>query len=294
MSTLKTLKNRRESVKSTKKITLAMKMVAGAKLRRAQERVEAVRPYAHLMERMLTDLAGRVQALESPQLLLTGTGQEKTYLVVVATSNRGLCGGFNSSITRHVRKKIEQLESQGLTVKLLCVGTKGRDILKREFSHLMVEEQVILPATGLRYDDAEEITSLLCQMYEAGGFDHCLIVYNSFISAMTQEVTEQRLIPLKIDTSQQTGVVSGEAVYEYEPSEAGVLSEILPRNLAIQVYTALLENAASEQGARMTAMDNATRNAEDMIKSLALTYNRMRQAHITKELIEIISGAEAI
>ncbi len=293
MSTLKTLKNRRESVKSTKKITLAMKMVAGAKLRRAQERVEAVRPYAHLMERMLTDLASRVQALETPQPLLTGTGQEKTYLIVVATSNRGLCGGFNSSITRHVRKKIEHLQGQGLTVKLLCVGTKGRDILKREFIHLMLQDQVILPAAGLRYGDAEEITSLLCQMYEAGEFDRCLIVYNSFISAMTQEVTVQQLIPLKVETVQKE-TSSDEAIYEYEPSEAGVLSEILPRNLAIQVYTALLENGASEQGARMTAMDNATRNAEDMIKSLALTYNRMRQAHITKELIEIISGAEAI
>jgi len=290
MTTLKALRDRRKSVLSTQKITLAMKMVAGAKLRRAQEHVEAGRPYAKLMNEMLQDLAANAKALESPHPLLTGTGQTNTHLIVVATSDRGLCGPFNSSIVRYARKLIASSEEQGQTVKLVCVGRKGKDMLQREYGHLIIESFTEIGFPRLRFKDAQHISESLLKMFEDGLFDVCTLIYNHFKSAITQEVTTNQIIPVKVEAS--TNILSG--IYEYEPQEEEILSQLLPHNLAVQVYNSLLENAASEQGARMTAMDSASRNAGEMIKKLTLTYNRTRQAIITRELIEIISGAEAL
>lgn len=295
MATLKQIRDRRKSVQSTRKITIAMKMVAGAKLRRAQEQVESGRPYAELMQRMLQDLARDSNAFESPQPLLSGTGSDLKYLVIVATSDRGLCGAFNSSIVRQARRTIAELKADGKEVSLICIGRKARDQLKREYESLIVETFTEVGQKRLRFSDAQKICDSLIARFKDGQFDACHVVYNKFVSAMTQTVTVKQLIPLKIEiTEEQTPHTETRAVYEYEPSEDAILTDLLPQNLAIQVFNVLLENAASEQGARMTAMDNASRNAADMIKKLELTYNRMRQAHITKELIEIISGAEAL
>lgn len=298
MTTLKAIKNRKKSVQSTRKITLAMKMVAGAKLRRAEEHVRSARPYAHLMERMLVDLSQKVQALESPQPLLTGTGEAKVHLVLVASSDRGLCGGFNANIVRNAKKVITELQQEGQEVKLFVVGRKANEMLKAEYGHLVIHTMTELGIPRLRYSHAQEVAAELLKRFDAGEFDHCTMVYNKYISAMTQEVTGKQVIPLKLNAiTEETAVEEAnalQAIYEYEPSEEAILSELLPRNLAVQIFISLLENAASEQGARMTAMDNASRNAEDMIKKLELTYNRTRQAQITRELIEIISGAEAI
>jgi F-type H+-transporting ATPase subunit gamma len=295
MTTLKTLRIRRKSVQSTKKITLAMKMVAGAKLRRAQERVEAGRPYARLMNQILRDLATNAQALETPQPLLIGTGKSDVHLIVVATSDRGLCGPFNSSILRQARRMISWSESQGQTVILLSVGRKGKDVLSREYGSLLLESFTEIGHPRLHFSDAQQIADSLLKMFEDGVFDICTLVYNHFKSAITQEVIAQQIIPLKTDSSNSL-LSKGQtlSLYEYEPDEGKILSELLPQNIAVQVYNALLENAASEQGARMTAMDNASRNADDIIQKLTLEYNRTRQTHITRELIEIISGAEAL
>lgn len=297
MTTLKAIKTRKKSVQSTKKITMAMKMVAGAKLRRCEEQVQASRPYAHLMRRMLQDLSGKIQALETPQPLLTGTGQNKVHLLLVATSDRGLCGGFNANIVRYTKKFIKRLQDEGQEVKILCVGRKANEMLRAEYGNLIIHKITELGLPRLRYSHAQEVSAELIRRFEEGEFDVCTIVYNSYISAMTQKVTEDQLIPLQLpesngETSEEAKKL--EAIYEYEPSEEAILTELLPSNLAVQIFLALLENAASEQGARMTAMDNASRNADEMIKKLELTYNRTRQAQITKELIEIISGAEAI
>lgn len=296
MATLKTLRDRRKSVQSTQKITLAMKMVAGAKLRRAQEHVEAGRPYAHQMRQILRDLAVSAQALESPQPLLTGTGKTDTHLILVATSDRGLCGPFNSSIVRFTRKLISSSQDGGQVVKLFCIGRKGKDILSREFGPLIVESFTEIGFPRLRFHDAQYIADSVLQMYEDGLFDICTIVYNHFKSAISQEVTTQQIIPVKVEPLEKktTDVQTVKAIYEYEPDEEIILGKLLPQNVAVQIYDALLENAASEQGARMTAMDSASRNAGDIIRKLTLTYNRTRQAHITRELIEIISGAEAL
>jgi F-type H+-transporting ATPase subunit gamma len=295
MATLKTLRDRRKSVLSTQKITMAMKMVAGAKLRRAQEQVEASRPYAYRMREMLRDLAENTQALESPQPLLTGTGKTDTHLIVVATSDRGLCGPFNSSLIRQSRKLISSFQGQGQRVKLFCVGRKGKEVLSREHKDLIVESFTEVGHPRLRFSDAQRIADSLLNMYEDGLFDMCTIIFNHFKSAMTQEVTTQQLIPVRIDSPEKNLSSSPlKAIYEYEPSEDIILDQLLPQNISVQVYNALLENAASEQGARMTAMDSASRNAGDMIRKLTLAYNRTRQAHITRELIEIISGAEAL
>ncbi len=296
MTTLKTLRDRRKSVQSTQKITLAMKMVAGAKLRRAQERVEAGRPYARLMRQILRDLAASVQALESPHPLLTGTGKADTHLILVATSDRGLCGPFNSSTLRYTRKLIASFQAEGQTVKLLCVGRKGKDMLSREYGSLIVESFTEVGVPRLHFPEAQRIADSLLQMYKDGLFDVCTIVYNHFKSVISQEVTTQQIIPVKLDPleSLSTDVKTQKAIFEYEPSEEAILTQLLPQNVAVQIYDALLENAASEQGARMTAMDSASRNAGDIIRKLTLTYNRTRQAQITRELIEIISGAEAL
>ncbi|MEB3702648.1 ATP synthase F1 complex subunit gamma [Candidatus Bealeia paramacronuclearis] len=296
MATLKQIRDRKKTVQSTRKITIAMKMVAGAKLRRAQEQVEAGRPYAKLMQRMLEDLAKDANAFETPQPLLSGTGKSEKYLLIVATSDRGLCGAFNSSIVRQARREISTLRSDGKDVSIICIGRKGRDLLKRDYGSLIIETFTEIGQKRIRFSDAQKICDSIIGRFQDGQFDVCQVVYNQFVTAMTQKVTAQQLIPLKIENTsseaQDTSVLR--AVYEYEPNEDVILNQLLPQNLAIQIFNILLENAASEQGARMTAMDNASRNAADMIKKLELTYNRMRQAHITKELIEIISGAEAL
>lgn len=291
MPSLKDLKNRIKSVKSTQKITKAMKMVAAAKLRRAREQAEAARPYSEAMEHMLASLASGVpEGMQGPRLL-SGTGKKDVHLIIVATSDRGLCGAFNSSIVRATRRKVREMEAEGKQVKLLCVGRKGYEQLNSEFGKQIIGKLEV-KSRKLGYSDAEHVAKEITQHFEAGQFDVAHIVYNTFKSAISQVVTFQQLIPLAV-TEKKTETYGG-AIYEYEPEEDAILAELLPRNLAVQTYRALLENSASEQGARMTAMDNATRNAGDMIKKLNLKYNRTRQAAITKELIEIISGAEAV
>lgn len=304
MPNLKDLKVRIDSVKSTRKITSAMKMVAAAKLRRAQEQAEASRPYAQRMERMLGSLAAAAAGQAGAPKLLAGTGKDDTHLVVVATADRGLCGGFNSSIVREARRLIRRLTSDGKTVKIICVGRKGRDQLRRDFGSMIVEtvEDVAKPA--LTFDKASAIGERIVAMFEAGEFDVCTLIYAEFRSAISQIVTPQQLIPFappkskdkKKDGDDEGADQSGlnGAVYEYEPGEEEILSALLPTNISVQIFKGLLENAASEHGARMTAMDNATRNAGDMINNLTLVYNRTRQAAITGELIEIISAKEAM
>jgi F-type H+-transporting ATPase subunit gamma len=294
MPSLKQYRTRIASVKSTQKITSAMKMVAAAKLRRAQEKAEAARPYAERMSRMLGSLAGSLSGGAGAPALLAGTGRSEVHLVVVATSDRGLCGAFNSSIVRGARTHVRQLLSEGKQVRIFCVGRKGRDQLRRDFAKLIVGSMEDVGRRSLSFADAQRITDRILQMFAAGEFDVCSLFYARFRSAITQIVTRQQLIPFAIEGGAGEATAAGGAVYEYEPDEEQILAELLPRNLSVQVFRALLENNASEQGARMTAMDNATRNAGDMIKRLTLSYNRQRQASITKELIEIISGAEAV
>jgi len=275
-----------------------MKMVAAAKLRRAQEQAEAARPYAERMERMLSSLAAASAGREGAPELLAGNGRDQVHLLIVGTSDRGLCGGFNSNIVREVRRRITALRGDGKTVKLLCVGRKGRDQLRRDFGDDIIDTIEDVARPRLRFESADAIAKRAAQMFEAGEFDVCTIYYARFQSAISQIVTAQQLIPFmsteKNDAEAAEPGGDSLAVYEYEPSEEEILAALLPRNLAVQVYRALLENSASEHGARMTAMDSATRNAGDMIDNLTLTYNRTRQAVITSELIEIISGAEAI
>ena len=303
MPSLKDLRNRIGSVKSTQKITSAMKMVAASKLRRAQEQAEAGRPYAERMEKVLGSLAAAVASTGTGPKLMTGSGADDVHMLVVVTSDRGLCGGFNGSITRETRRRIRELRDIGKTVKLFCVGRKGRDNLRRDFADLIVEDVIDVGKPKLGFADANAIGNRLIEMFEAGEFDVCTVIYNRFQSAISQIVTAQQLVPLAAASNGDNGeeeaeaapaTVFGGAVYEFEPDEEAILASLLPRNLCVQMYRSLLESAASEQGARMTAMDNATRNAGDMINNLTLVYNRSRQAHITKELIEIISGAEAL
>ena len=304
MPSLKSLRTRIASVKSTRKITSAMKMVSAAKLRRAQDQAQAARPYAERMERMLGSLAASFAGGEGGPALLAGTGKAQTYLIVAMSSDRGLCGGFNGAIARFVRNKARKLIADGKTVKILCVGRKARDILKRDMEKIIVGtiDDIGRPTLGFRH--AEKVAHRVTQMYDAGEFDVCSVVYNRFKSAISQIVTDQQLIPFAPPPPAEPArgetpkpMASGgdsQAIYEYEPDESEILADLLPRNLSVQIYRALLESNASEHGARMTAMDNATRNAGDMINRLTLNYNRTRQAIITKELIEIISGAEAV
>lgn len=299
MPSLKDLKNRIKSVKNTQKITKAMKMVAAAKLRRAREQAEAARPYAVALEKMVRSLASSVPEGADGPKLLSGTGKAQTHLLIVATSDRGLCGGFNSTIVRATRRKIRELKAEGKQVKLLFVGRKGYEQLHLEFSTLMVGKLDVLKKK-MTYADAEIVVADVLSRLDKGEFDVATIVYNKFKSAISQEVTWQQLVPLAGIGYQVSGIGSDprppmpDTCYDYEPEEHEILADLLPKNLGVQIYKALLENSASEQGARMTAMDNATRNAGDMIKKLNLKYNRTRQAAITKELIEIISGAEAV
>jgi F-type H+-transporting ATPase subunit gamma len=291
MPSLKSLRVRINSVKSTQKITKAMKMVAASKLRRAQEAVEAGRPYAERMERMLASLASGLAGDGAPRLV-AGTGSDQVQLLVVATAERGLCGAFNSSIVRLARRRIQELLSQGKTVKVLCIGKKGRDQLRRDYANLIIDTIDLSKVRRLGFGDAGPIGDRILAMFEAGEFDVATIFFNKFRSVISQIPTAQQLIPASLPEGGAPDL--GGAIYEFEPGEEEILAELLPRNLKIQIYKALLENAASEQGARMSAMDNATRNAGEMINKLTLVYNRQRQAIITKELIEIISGAQAV
>ena len=293
MPSLKDLKVRINSVKSTRKITKAMQMVAAAKLRRAQEAAEASRPYAARMTTVLSNIAtGNRDNPEAPQLL-RGTGDDKRQLLVVCTAERGLCGGFNSSIVRRAKLDINRLVGEGKDVSILCVGRKGREQLKREYSHLFVENQIAFEGVKkMSYAQAEQVASRVLGSFAEGEYDVITLYYSEFESVLTQVPTALQVIPATIDTVEEgAGSTSS---YEYEPDETALLAELLPKNITVQIYRALLENAASEQGARMSAMDNATRNAGDMVEKLTLQYNRSRQAAITSELIEIISGAEAL
>ncbi|MEX6724455.1 F0F1 ATP synthase subunit gamma [Parapedomonas caeni] len=292
MPSLKSLKTRIGSVKNTQKITKAMKMVAAAKLRRAQEAAEAARPYAERMASVLTSLSAKADRGASAPRLLVGTGKDDVHLVVVATSERGLCGGFNTNIVRGARAKIDSLIRQGKTVKILCVGKKGRAVLRRLYGDAVIDTIDLSHVRRLAFADAQPIAERVIAMFNAGEFDVAWLFFAKFQSALVQITTGQQLIPAPLAEADAAG--AGGSVVEYEPSENAILETLLPRNIAVQMFRALLENAASEQGSRMTAMDNATRNAGDMINKLTLTYNRQRQAVITKELIEIISGAEAL
>ena len=298
MANLKELKTRISSVKSTQKITSAMKMVAASRLKRAQEAAEAARPYAERMERMMTSLLDNPGSLEGAGKLLSGTGSDETHLIVVVTSDRGLCGGFNANISRETRNRLLALTGENKNAKILCVGRKGREQLKTEFKNAIVDTYEGIGKAGVQFEEAQGVAVKIIEMFEAGEFDVCTIIYNKFISAITQEVTPRQIIPVQLadeDDEAETAVETGpSAIYEFEPSEEEILAKLLPSNLNVQVFRALLESSASEHGARMSAMDNATRNAGEMIDDLSITYNRTRQAKITSELIEIISGAEAL
>jgi F-type H+-transporting ATPase subunit gamma len=294
MPSLKDLKNRIKSIKSTQKITKAQKVVAASKLKRAQDQAVAARPYSQAMERLLSSLAASMTEGAQAPKLMSGTGKDHTHLIIVATGDRGLCGAFNSSIVRATKRKVRELTAQDKTVKLYFIGRKGFEQMRSEFGSMIVGQHANLPRK-LHYGYADEVVRFIMGQFEEGSFDACHIVYNQFKSAISQAVTFQQLIPLALsNTTQSVDLTSTQGYYEYEPEEEEILADLLPRNLGVQIYKSLLENAASEQGARMTAMDNATRNAGDMIKKLNLKYNRTRQAAITKELIEIISGAEAV
>jgi F-type H+-transporting ATPase subunit gamma len=294
MATLKELRNRIRSIRSTQKITSAQKMVAASRLRRAQEQAEAARPYAERMNRMLASLAASLRGQLNAAPLLAGTGKDEVHLLLVATSDRGLAGGFNASIVREIRRTIRELEGQGKAVKLLTLGRKGRDALRRDHGKRIVESRIELGRPRLRFEEAHAIAEALLKLFAEGQFDRCTLVYNHFRSAISQVVTKQQLIPFAPPAANDNKEEATRGVYEFEPEEEEILKALLPRNLAVQIYTALLDSVASEWGARMTAMDNATRNAGDILNDLNITYNRTRQAAITKELIEIISGAEAL
>ena len=292
MASLKELRNRIASVQATQKITRAMQMVAASKLRRAQEAAEAARPYADRMSAVLANLAAGVADQEGAPRLLAGTGADTTHLLIVATAERGLCGGFNASIARLAREHAHALKAQGKTVKILCVGRKGYDVLKRNFADELLEPVSYQGLKQVGFNEAQSIATQVLENFDTGAFDVCTLYYSAFQSVIAQVPTALQLIPAQIDAA-ETPVLGG-AAYDYEPEETEILDALLPRNISVQILRAFLENAASEQGARMSAMDNATRNAGEMIDSLTITYNRSRQAQITKELIEIISGAEAL
>ncbi len=300
MSNLKELKNRIDSVKSTRKITRAMQMVAASKLRQAQERAERARPYTEKMERMLSTLAAAICVDTAPKLLSGHRDEQqnlvdKTHLIIVATADKGLCGGFNSSIVKATKHKIAALQSQGKKVKLITFGRKGLEQLRFGYESLICYKAKTDNRASYDFDDAEKLAVHVIDLFQSEEIDSCSIVYNKFINALTQEVTFQQLIPLEIGNLDKEHSASDvQSSYDYEPGEEAVLEELLPRNVAVQIFHAILENSASEQGSRMTAMDNATRNAGEMINDLTLQYNRSRQAAITTELIEIIAGAESV
>tara|TARA_B100000945_G_scaffold151801_1_gene121772 strand:+ start:1015 stop:1899 length:885 start_codon:yes stop_codon:yes gene_type:complete len=294
MPNLDDLKKRIGSVKSTEKITKAMKMVAAAKLRRAQESAESSRPYSDSMKDLIESISKGYKPSSTERNLLTGDEKDQIHLLILFTSERGLCGGFNSIVTRTLRDKIENLIDQNKTVKIVCVGKKGYDILKRQYSEMITEVIDMRAVKSITYQDAKNISDKVVKMFFDGEFDKCSIFYNEFKSVISQIPTEQQVIPIEIISNEFDQEIKENSFFEFEPGESEILDEILPLNFTVQVFKALLESAASEQGARMSAMDNASRNAGDMIDNLTLFYNRSRQAVITKELIEIISGAEAV
>jgi F-type H+-transporting ATPase subunit gamma len=297
MASLKDMRTRIASVKATRKITKAMQMVAAAKLRRAQEAAAAARPYAERMDRVMASLNAKVTDRSSGPRLLVGTGDDKVHLLVVATAERGLCGGFNSNIARLARQDAQRLQREGKTVKIMCVGRKGADNLRRDFGRNIVDRVDLKAVKQLAFVNADDIAKKVLSMFDAGEFDVATLYFSEFKSVIAQKPTALQLIPAKVkDVPSGEAVRGGGAVaaVEYEPNEEEILADLLPRNISTQIFRGLLENSASEQGARMSAMDNATRNAGDMINKLTIKYNRLRQANITKELIEIISGAEAL
>ncbi|MEM9796815.1 MAG: F0F1 ATP synthase subunit gamma [Pseudomonadota bacterium] len=289
MPSLKDLKNRIESVKSTRKITKAMQMVAAAKLRRAQDAAEASRPYTERFMAVLSSLAASVGDSETAPKLLSGTGSDQTHLLVVMTAERGLCGGFNANIAKLAKTHADRLKAEGKTVKILTVGKKGRESMKRGYDDLFIGHVDLTEVKRVGYGDAAGIAADILKRFEAGEFDVATIYFAKFNSVISQEPTAQQVIPFEVPEDAEAG-----ALYDYEPSEEAILADLLPRGVATAIFSALLENGASEQGARMSAMDNATRNAGEMIDKLTIEYNRSRQAVITNELIEIISGAEAL
>ncbi len=292
MASLKDLRNRIASVKATRKITKAMQMVAAAKLRRAQEAAVAARPYSERMASVLANLAGAMEGQAGAPRLLSGTGADQVHLLIVATAERGLCGGFNSSIAKLAREHADRLLAQGKTVKIFTVGKKGNDALKRVYGKYIVEHIDFRSVKAMSFAEAQTVAAKVLQMFEAGAFDVATLFFSEFKSVISQKPTALRLIPADVSGGKPADL--GGAVYDAEPEESEILADLLPRNIAVQIFRGLLENSASEQGARMSAMDNATRNAGDMINKLSIKYNRQRQAQITKELIEIISGAEAL
>ena len=294
MPSLDDLKKRIGSVKSTQKITKAMKMVAAAKLRRAQESAESSRPYSDTMNEVIGSISNKVVSTSSERNLLTGTGDDQVQLLILFTSERGLCGGFNSSITKMMREKIEDLQKLNKTVKIICIGKKGYDILKRKYNDLIIDMIDMKAIKSVSYQDAKDISQKIIKMYFDNEFDTCSIFYNKFKSVIDQIPTHQKILPIENEKNNDLELNSSTSMLDFEPGESEILEELLPLNIAVQIFKALLESAASEQGARMSAMDNASRNASDMIDKLTLFYNRSRQAVITKELIEIISGAEAV
>ena len=298
MANLKELKNRITSVTSTQKITKAMQMVAAAKLRRAQEAAENSRPYAQRLERMIASVASNLPSLDAAPPMVVGTGKDDVHLLVVVTAERGLCGAFNTNIVRAVQAKARELKDSGKTVKLFCVGRKGQESLRRDMEDDIVEYVTLRDVKQLSFADIRQVAEKISQMFADGEFDVCTVYFNAFKSVISQVVTDQQLIPVKLPDpdaeADEDTVDLGGAIYEYEPEENDLLGVLVPRNISVQIYRSLLESSAAEQAARMTSMDNATRNAGDMIDALTLTYNRTRQAIITKELIEIVSGAEAL
>jgi len=295
MASLKDLRNRIASVKATQKITKAMQMVAAAKLRRAQDAAEAARPYSERMASVLANIAGAMEEGEALPLM-TGTGRDQTHLLVVFTSDRGLCGGFNGQIVRLVREHVRRLEADGKTVKIVSVGKKGADLMRRDLGDKIVAKMDLNAGKGIGFANAEVVADTVMDLFAAGEFDVATIFYSAFENVITQRPTAQRIIPADVPTAAETAAPTdaNNALYEYEPEPETILADLIPRNIKIQIFRALLENGASEQGARMSAMDNATRNAGDMINKLSISYNRQRQAQITTELIEIIAGAEAL
>lgn len=294
MASLKDMRNRIASVKATRKITKAMQMVAAAKLRRAQEAAQAARPYAERMDRMMASIGSRITSRDGVSPLLVGTGKDDVHLLVVMTAERGLCGGFNSNIAKLARQDALRLAREGKTVKIFTVGRKGADNLRRDLNRSIIERMDFRSIKQMRYSEAELVTKKIVDMFEAGDFDVATLYFSEFKSVIAQKPTALQLIPAKIPEVKAASDGRAEASAEFEPSEESILADLLARNLTTQVFRGLLENAASEQGARMSAMDIATRNAGDMINKLTIKYNRQRQANITKELIEIISGAEAL
>lgn len=297
MPSLKDIKTQINSVGSTRKITSAMKMVAASKLRRSQEKAEAARPYSSRLEEMLASLASSAASGEGIIKLLTGTGNDQNYIVVPVSADRGLCGGFNSSINRETFKLVKSLEGDGKNVQIMPLGKKSRDFFNRVKKDQIIESFVDLNISNTGYDSALQVSNKLQELYFEEKFDKCILVFNKFKSAISQEVTKQQLIPLDVSNSskeENADDSSAKAIYDYEPDEETILKDLLPKNVSIQIFKVLLESDAGEHGARMAAMDNATRNAGEMIDSLTLKYNRTRQAFITKELIEIISGAESV